>query len=188
MRSLRLSIGFAVLLLLAAGPVAAQHVIVSCTVSTPEEAAAPLEFGLNMTALDGIDPDDEPLPPLPPGQELNAYLQMILPPAPLPNRWRRDMRPFLHEGYQHISLWSMVIESSGTCDDYVFSTGLDIHEPSPYALTIIGSDGLRRPVSPGETFEVPCTAPIMIFYWELRYDEQIPTAARSLGGLKALFR
>ena len=171
-----------------AGSANAQFAIFSCTVADPDETASPVEFGLTTTALDGIDAEDEPLPPPAPDQELLVYLQMILPPTPLPNRWRRDIRPFLYIGDEHIALWSMVVESSAVGDDFEFSTGLDIHEPSPYSLALIGPDGLRRQVLPGEIFDVPCTAPIMIFYWELQYDEQIPTGHMPLGALKALFR
>jgi len=179
---------FVLTAILLPGQAESQHVIISCTITTPDESASPVELGLNMTALDGVDPDDEPLPPPAPDQELLVYLQMVLPPAPLPNRWRRDIRPFLHLGDQRVALWSMVVESTALGDDFIFSTGLDIHEPSPYALALIGPNGLRRQVSPGETFVVPCTAPIMVFYWELQYDEQIPTAEVPLGALKALFR
>ena len=61
-----------------------QHLYVSCTVSTPADTASTIEFGLNMTALDGIDEFDEPLPPATPAQNLLVYLQMVTPPAPLP--------------------------------------------------------------------------------------------------------
>ena len=38
----------------AASDALGQHLYISCTVSTPEDTAATVEFGLNIDALDGI--------------------------------------------------------------------------------------------------------------------------------------
>jgi len=113
---------------------------------------------------------------------------MILPPLPLPNRWRRDIRPFNQEDGIWSTVWSMVVESDAVGQIMTFSTAVDIHEPGPYVLFLLGPNGLRTRISPGGTIEVPCTAPTMIFYWELQYDEGVPLGDHSFGSLKALYR
>ncbi|HPF69438.1 MAG TPA: hypothetical protein PLQ13_02110 [Candidatus Krumholzibacteria bacterium] len=166
----------------------AQQLIVSCTIATPDATAAPIEFGLAAGALDGIDPFDEPLPPPAPDQSLQVYLQMLTPPVPLPNRWRRDVRPFFDVTAERVELWAMTVESAAVGQAFTFAVETTIDEAPPYTLHVFGPAGLYRLVAPGETFTVPCTAPIMAFFWELQYDEQVAAPPSTWGGVHAQFR
>ena len=167
---------------------AAQELMVACTVEVAETGTAEVEFGLVADALVGIDPFDEPLPPPTPDQSLQVYIQMMLPPVPLPNRWRRDVRPFYGITTNRVEIWSMTVECTAIGQEMVVGVDITVDEVLPYTLHILGPDGLQRLVQSGERFAVTCTAQIMTFYWQLQYDEQVPLAPHSWGGMKAVFR
>ena len=183
------SIVSAVLVLcVSASAAAAQELMVACSIEVTGTGTAGIEFGLVADALDGIDPFDEPLPPPAPDQSLQAYIHMLQPPVPLPNRWRRDVRPFYGITTNRVEIWAMTVECDAVGQEMIFATGIVVGEALPYTLDLIGPDGLQQPVHSGERFAVPCTAPITTFYWQLQYDEQVPTAPLSWGGMQAAFR
>jgi hypothetical protein len=176
---------------LATAPVtvcSAQELVIHCTVATPAVSASPVEFGLARDAFVGVDGLDEPLPPPAPGQATQVYLQMLTPPVPLPNRWRRDVRPFFDVSANTVELWSMTVETDAVGQILTFSVDAVINDAPPYTLHVFGPGGLYRPVMPGDVIEVPCTAPITSFFWELQYDEQVATPPQTWGGLQSLYR
>lgn len=177
-----------VLALAPVGVCSAQELVFHCTVATPAVSTSPVEFGLAMDALVGIDGLDEPLPPPAPGQATQVYLQMLTPPVPLPNRWRRDVRPFFDVSANTVELWSMTVETDAVGQTLTFSIDADITDAPPYTLHVFGPGGLYRLVQPGDLIEVPCTAPITFFYWELQYDQQVALPPQTWGGLHSLYR
>lgn len=172
-----------------AGPQAihAQDLTVSCSISLPDQHALPVEFGLALAAAVGIDPFDEPLPPAAPGQVLQAFLQMPVHESPLPNRWRKEVRPFASGATAQVEIWVMTVECTAVGQQLTFTAELAPGSAPPYALSIVSPDGAEHDVAPGSSLAFPCTSEVMVFQWILRDDEQVASRSATWGGAKTAF-
>ena len=182
-----IGIPFILVAAILAPPARAQTLYVSCTVDAAESRVGEVEFGLSVDALDGIDALDEPLPPAAPDQEGRVYL--IMPDtteSPVP-AWRRDIRAFTPETKGRVTIWPMTVDGCPADGSITISALFAVEDAPPYSLGLIRPDGSTTAVQHGDAVRLPCPAATMTVYWELRYNEQVPTAPTTWGGAKTIY-
>lgn len=166
----------------------AQNLVFDLTVSGPEGPLQVLSFGLADGAAPGLDGYDVPSPPPVPEAALNGYLSMLTPPDGLPNRWLGDFRPLLNFMLTRIEFWTLTLADAQPGSVVTLAVDLPGGTTIPYVLWIHGPGNLSQEMNVPGSLEIPVTDPTMIFFWELRLDDQVAAEPRTWGGVKSLFR
>ena len=173
------------LLILLAGTVGAQTSVVSITVDCGDRSAGSFLIGLAPGAAFGYDEMDIPEPPSPPESPLSAALLMFEDTAPMPNRWRCDMRP-LEAMDDYFEPWMLQIESvlvGETCSLGFECLSGDIE----WIDVITGSFLAQRIYFPGRV-EFPVYGPTMQIMLEYLNHDSIPAVSSTWGAVKSLYR
>lgn len=174
--------------LLAPDGSSAQNLVFDLTVTGPDGPLQALDFGLVDGAAAGLDGFDVPSPPPVPECALNGFLSMLTPPAGLPNRWLGDYRPLLDFMLTRVEFWTLTLADAAPGSAVTLAVDLPGGTTIPYVLWIHGPGNLSRPVDVPGSLEVAITDPTMIFFWELRVDDQVAVERRTWGGVKSLYQ
>lgn len=145
-------------------------------------------FGLREDAFPGFDGLDQPAPPASPDEDLDGYLAMIDPPSYLPNRWYKDFRPVSNLTMDRIEYFPFNLDSSHMGETASISVATGSFNALPYKMWIMGPDGLYEEVEVPSSINFTITSPHMIFFWELRLDDQVATSEKTWAGIKSLYR
>jgi hypothetical protein len=148
--------------------------------------STPQAFGLRDDALPGFDHHDIPAPPPVPGAPFETYLAMFNPPTSLPNQWLQDYRPVLGLTVDRIELWQMGITATegGICT-------INITEPqpalAPYELNFFGPGAFFEKIIVPGSISFPVSSNLLVFFWELRLNDEVDVVNTSWGGVKSLY-
>ncbi len=145
-------------------------------------------FGLRDDSVPGFDGLDQPAPPAAPEEDLDGYLAMIDPPSYMPNRWYKDFRPVSNLTLDRIEYFPFILDSSHIGEVASISIATGAFNALPYKMWIMGPGGLYEEVEVPSSIQFTITSTQMIFYWELRLDDQIATAEKTWAGIKSLYR
>ncbi len=145
-------------------------------------------FGLREDAIPGYDGFDQPAPPAAPDEDLDGFLVMIEPPEFLPNRWYKDFRPVSNLIMDRIEYFPFHLVSSHYGETASISIATGAFNGLPYEMWILGPDGLHEQVDVPGTVDFTVTSGHMVFFWELRLDDQIATSEKTWADVKSLYR
>lgn len=144
-------------------------------------------FGFAADALSGLDPRDVPEPPTAPSGYLALSFRMPSPTAPLPNRWRDELRA--PEDFSDRSeLWELHLESDQLGSTCRFTVTMPPDLPPSARLRVIGvgeGDGFVVPAD-GE-FTLVILAPDTTIWLEITGDEPILVLDRTWGAVRRLY-
>jgi len=164
----------------------AQELTFILDISVDGVPSTPLAFGLRDDALPGFDHHDIPAPPPVPGAPFETYLAMFDPPTSLPNQWLEDYRPVLGLTVDRIELWQMGITATdgGICT-------ISITEPqpalAPYELNFFGPGAFFEKIIVPGSISFPVSSNLLVFFWELRLNDEVDVVNTSWGGVKSLY-
>ena len=131
-------------------------------------------FGFASDALTGLDARDLPEPPHAPSDYLALSLRMLLPTAPLPNRWRDEVRS-ADDFLDLIEMWELHLESDQIGATCTFAVTPPASPSGALRLRVIGVGDSGGFVVPADgVFTLVIQAPDTVIWLELT---AVPEAA-----------
>lgn len=172
-------------LLLFAAAAQAQSIVLSVQAVDSSLGSGVHRFGVHDDALLGVDPYDLPEPPAPPGEHLSLAFRMPVPDAPLPDRWRDELRPseVLED---QTETWTLEFDAltSGGLAWLVFETLEGVDLPLSLTVTVEGH--------PAQWVDLPGDLPVpangvRTITVELVAEHPVAREAETWGAVKTIF-
>jgi len=183
----RLALAALVFLAPGAGSAVAQEAIFGIEAAAGGLASGPHAFGWAAGALAGLDARDVPEPPHAPSGYLALAFRMLDPAAPLPNRWRDEIRAAA-DFDDRVEIWELHLESDRLGETCVFAVTPPADPPLDLRLRVIG-------VGDGEGFVVPPSGVFTLFigqtdtalWLELISDDPVAAEGATWGAVRRLY-
>ncbi len=165
----------------------AQDLLLSIQANAAGLSAPAHIFGFSESALTGPDQLDVPEPPHPPSEYLALAFRMLTPPAPLPNRYRDDVRAAVDFADQS-ELWELHVETDRIGADCTLTVSMVSPPIDVLHLRIIPESGGKEIVVPlpGST-SVTLDGPDTTLWLELTADVPVGAKRGTWGAVKSIY-